>query len=131
MSLESQVRQFNTTYGKPMSSKPRLPTKDEAALLVDLLEEELQELKDAIAAGDLVEISDAITDIIYVAGQQGTTLGLPIDSLLQEVQRSNLSKLGIDGKPIYREDGKVLKGPNFSEPQIAKVLMGELYDSLR
>ena len=129
MSLESQVRQFNLTYEKPMSKKPRLPTETEAVLLLDLLEEELQELKDAIAAGDLVEIADAITDIIYVAGQQGTTLGLPIDALLQEVQRSNLSKLGSNGKPIYREDGKVLKGEGYSEPQIAKVLMGELYES--
>ena len=126
-SLESQVRQFNVTYGKPMSEKPRLPTVSEAKLLVDLIEEELEELKVAIANQDLVEIADAVADLQYVSAQQGTMLGLPIDALLREVQRSNMSKLGADGKPIYREDGKVLKGPNFSEPQISKVLMGELY----
>ena len=120
-SLESQVRQFNVTYGKPMSEKPRLPTESEAKLLVALIEEELE------ANQDLVEIADAIADLQYVSAQQGTMIGLPIDALLREVQRSNMSKLGADGKPIYREDGKVLKGPNFSEPQISKVLMGELY----
>ena len=126
-SLEAQVRQFNVTYGKPMSEKPRLPTVSEAKLLVDLIEEELEELKVAIANQDLVEIADAIGDIPYVTAQQATMLGIPVDALLREIQRSNMSKLGADGKPIYREDGKVLKGPNFSEPQISKVLMGELY----
>ena len=125
--LESQVRQFNNTYGKVMSDKPRLPTESEATLMNNLIHEELMELNDAIDAGDLVEIADAIADILYVTAQQATMLGLPIDALLKEVQRSNMSKLGANGKPIYREDGKVLKGPNFSEPKIAKVLMGELY----
>lgn len=128
MSLESQVRQFNETYGKQMSSKPRLPTETEATLMNNLIHEELMELNEAMDKGDLVEIADAIGDILYVTAQQATILGLPVDALLQEIQRSNLSKLGADGKPIYREDGKVLKGPNFSEPQISKVLMGELYD---
>ncbi len=127
MGLESQVRQFNTTYGKAMSDKPRLPTEPEATLMNNLIMEELQELNEAMDNKDLVEIADAIGDILYVTAQQATILGLPVDALLQEIQRSNLSKLGADGKPIYREDGKVLKGPNFSEPQIAKVLMGELY----
>jgi predicted HAD superfamily Cof-like phosphohydrolase len=125
--LESQVRQFNETYGKPMSEKPRLPTEAEATLMNNLIHEELMELNEAIDAGDLVEIADAIADILFVTAQQATMLGLPVDALLKEVQRSNMSKLGADGKPIYREDGKVLKGPNFSEPEIAKVLMGELY----
>ena len=125
-SLEQQVRQFNVTYGKPMSEKPRLPTVSEAKLLVDLIEEELEELKVAIANQDLIEIADAIVDLPYVAAQQGTMLGLPIDALLKEVQRSNMSKLDDNGKPIYREDGKVLKGPNFSEPRINAVLQGAL-----
>jgi predicted HAD superfamily Cof-like phosphohydrolase len=126
-SLEAQVRQFNVTYGKPMSEKPRLPTESEATLMNNLIHEELMELNEAIDNQDLVEIADAIGDILYVTAQQATMLGMPVDSLLREIQRSNMSKLGADGKPIYREDGKVLKGPNFSEPQISKVLLGELY----
>lgn len=128
MSIEAQVRQFNTTYNKEMSDKPRLPTEPEATLMNNLIMEEVMELNEAMDAGDIVEIADAIGDILYVTAQQATILGLPVDALLAEIQRSNLSKLGADGKPIYREDGKVLKGPNFSEPQISKVLMGELYD---
>jgi predicted HAD superfamily Cof-like phosphohydrolase len=122
MSLEQQVNQFNETYKKDMSPIPRLPTEPEATLMVDLIDEERMELKRAIDNGDLVEVADAIADILYVTAQQARLIGLPIDALLREVQRSNMSKLGADGKPVYREDGKVLKGPNFSEPDIAKVL---------
>ena len=122
MSLEQQVIQFNTTYAKEMSPVPRLPTEPEADLMNDLLVEELVELNEAIDDGDLVEIADALGDIIYVAAQQATILGIPIDAVLREIQRSNMSKLGADGKPIYRADGKVLKGPNFSEPDIARML---------
>lgn len=121
-SLESQVKQFNTTYKKEMSDKPRLPTEPEATLMNNLILEELQELNEAMDSGNLIEIADAVADIIYVTAQQASLIGLPIDALLREVQRSNLSKLGADGKPIFREDGKVLKGPNFSEPDIAGVL---------
>jgi predicted HAD superfamily Cof-like phosphohydrolase len=94
----------------------------EATRLHNLILEELMELNDAIDAGDIVEVADALADILYVTAQQAVTLGFPVDALLREVQRSNMSKLGADGKPIYREDGKVLKGPNFSQPDIAKVL---------
>ena len=126
MSLESQVTQFNETYNVPMASKPTLPTEYEATLCNDLIAEELMELNDAFDNADIVEIADALTDIIYVAAQQAVKWGLPIDALLREVQRSNMSKLGADGLPIYREDGKVLKGPNFSEPQISTVLVAKL-----
>jgi len=122
MSLEQQVNQFNTTYNVPTSEIPRLPTDMEATRLHNLILEELMELNDAIDAGDIVEVADALADILYVTAQQAVTLGFPVDALLREVQRSNMSKLGADGKPIYREDGKVLKGPNFSQPDIAKVL---------
>jgi len=122
MSLEQQVRQFNTTYKKVMSEEPRLPTESEATLMNSLIHEELMELNEAMDAGDLVEIADALADILYVTAQQATIIGLPVDALLREVQRSNMSKLGADGNPIYREDGKVLKGINFSEPDISKVL---------
>ena len=122
MSLEMQVKQFNRTYGKQMSPVPRLPTETEATLMNSLIYEELMELNEAMDNNDIVEIADAIGDIIYVTAQQAAILGLPVDALLREIQRSNLSKLGADGKPLYREDGKVLKGPDFSEPNITKVL---------
>tara|TARA_R110002074_G_scaffold104568_2_gene225843 strand:+ start:7521 stop:7826 length:306 start_codon:yes stop_codon:yes gene_type:complete len=100
----------------------------EATRLHNLILEELMELNDAIDAGDIVEIADAIADIIYVTAQQAVTLGFPVDALLREVQRSNMSKLGADGLPIFRDDGKVLKGPNFSEPNITKVLTEAGYE---
>jgi predicted HAD superfamily Cof-like phosphohydrolase len=128
MSLEQQVVQFNTTYKKEMSPIPRLPTEPEATLMVDLITEELMELNEALDDGDIIEVADALADILYVTAQQMTTLGFPVDALLREVQRSNMSKLGADGLPIYREDGKVLKGPNFSQPDIAKVLREAGYE---
>jgi predicted HAD superfamily Cof-like phosphohydrolase len=122
VSLEQQVNQFNETYKKDMSPIPRLPTEPEATLLVNLITEELMELNEALDNGDLVEVSDAIADLLYVTAQQARLIGLPVDALVREVHGSNMSKLGADGKPVYREDGKVLKGPNFSEPDIARVL---------
>lgn len=121
-SIEAQVRQFNATYKVPTSSKPRLPTASEAIRLIDCIQEEVDEADDAIAQGDLVALADALADIIYITAQQAVTLGFPIDALLREVQRSNMSKLGEDGEPIFREDGKVLKGPNFSEPDLKSIL---------
>ena len=127
MSLEQQVIQFNATYKKDMSGVPRLPTEPESTLMNNLIMEELEELNEAIDNGDIKEVADAIADILYVTAQQATTLGFPVDALLREVQRSNMSKLGADGLPMYREDGKVLKGPNFSEPDIMSVLEGAGY----
>jgi predicted HAD superfamily Cof-like phosphohydrolase len=123
MSLEAQVRQFNHTYKVSTSSKPRLPNREEAVRLLTLIDEEREELKEAIDNRDIVEIADALADILYVTAQQAVTLGFPIDALLREVQRSNMSKLGEDGEPIFREDGKVLKGPNFSEPELKSILV--------
>lgn len=128
-SLEMMVRQFNEVYEVEESPKPKLPTEAEATLCNNLILEELAELNEAFDTQNIVEIADAITDIIYVTAQQGAKMGLPIDALLREVQRSNLSKLGDDGKPIRREDGKVLKGPNFSEPNISGILMEVSYES--
>mgnify|MGYP000329073386 CR=1 FL=1 len=122
MSLEQQVKQFNNTYKVPMKPYPELPTEDEATLFTDLVTEELMEFNEAMDEGDLTGVADAIADILYVTAQQATKLGFPITALLREVQRSNMSKLGEDGEPIFREDGKVLKGPNFSEPDLASVL---------
>ena len=128
MSLEQQVKQFNTTYKVETSETPRLPNDMEATRLHNLILEELMELNDALDAGDIVEVADALADIIYVTAQQAVTLGFPVEALLREVQRSNMSKLGIDGLPIIREDGKVLKGPRFSPPNITKVLTEAWYE---
>lgn len=122
MSLEQMVRQFNNTYGVKESSIPRLPTPEEADRIYNMVWEELQETNDELDARDLVKLAKELTDILYVTAQQMAVLGLPIDALLREVQRSNMSKLDRDGKPIYREDGKVLKGPDYSPANIIKVL---------
>jgi predicted HAD superfamily Cof-like phosphohydrolase len=130
MSLESQVRQFNAVYNRKCAPKPKLPTSGQAALCVSLIEEELWELAEGLRKQDVLEIADALTDIIYVTAQQATVWGMPVDALLREVQRSNMSKLGADGKPVIREDGKVIKGPNFSEPDIAKVLRENINENI-
>lgn len=120
--LGQMVNQFNTTYQVPAFVTPVIPTEDQMDAMYSMIHEELIELCDAMDAKDPIGIADALTDIIYVTAQQAAKYGYPVDALLAEVQRSNLSKLGEDGKPIFREDGKVLKGPNFTAPDIAKVL---------
>lgn len=117
------VKQFNETY-KPddISPVPRVPMPDDQELFGSLIVEELHELARGFDNGDPVEIFDAICDIIYVTAQQAHLHGYPLDEGLREVQRSNMSKLGLDGEPIIREDGKVLKGPNYSPPNLRKVL---------
>ena len=122
MSNFDKVEDFMLTYGQEVLYTPTLPSKEVQDLRVELIEEELQELKDAIADGDLVEIADALTDILYVTYGAGHSFGVPLDICFAEVQRSNMSKLGADGQPIYRDDGKILKGPNYSEPDIKSCL---------
>lgn len=127
MSLEQLVRQFNDTYNVETSDKPRLPTKEEALRIMRLIKEEADETDTELATiytggTELHKLAKELTDILYVTAQQMVTIGLPVDALLREVQRSNMSKLGEDGKPIFREDGKVLKGPNYSPADIQKVL---------
>lgn len=124
MSLEEQVAQFNEKYEIEVSPIPRLPTEEEATLMHNLILEELLELNEAIDSKDLTETFDAICDILYVTAQQAHRLGLPITEGLREVQRSNLSKLGADGKPVKREDGKVIKGPLYSPPDLESILVG-------
>lgn len=128
MSLEQLVRQFNTTYQVQERPFPQLPTEIEATRMNALITEELMELNEALDQQDLVGICDALADILYVTAQQATVLGLPVDALLREVQRSNMSKLGEDGKPIFREDGKVLKGESYSPPDLLKVLKEHGYE---
>ena len=91
-------------------------------LRIDLIEEELNELKEAIKNNDIVEVADALTDILYVTYGAGHSFGVDLDKCFDEVQRSNMSKLGEDGKPIYNESGKVMKGPNYFAPDLKKII---------
>ena len=116
------VKTFMKTFGQDVKDSPELPNQETTNLRLELIAEELGELEEAIANKNLVEIADALTDILYVTYGAGHAFGLDLDACFREVQRSNMSKLGEDGKPIYREDGKVLKGPNYSEPDLKKTL---------
>lgn len=118
-----RVKIFHETYGLPVKGVPDISDDKTNILRVGLLEEEVQELKEALEAGDIVEVLDALTDIQYVLDGAYLSFGLSHlkEVAFAEVQRSNLSKLGADGKPIRREsDGKVMKGPNYSAPDIAQ-----------
>jgi len=129
MTLEQQVKQFNKTYNVPTADIPTVPDEPEATRMVNLITEELMELNEAIDNRDIIEFADAVADILYVTAQQAVVLGLPVDALLREVHRSNMSKLDNEGNPILREDGKVLKGDNFTPPDISGIL-DEHYDNL-
>ena len=116
------VKKFMEAFGQEVKEKPEIPDAETVNLRIELIAEELEELWDACEKKDLVEIADALTDILYVTYGAGHAFGIDLDKCFREVQRSNMSKLGEDGKPIYREDGKVMKGPNYSEPNLKKVL---------
>nr|BDD43650.1 hypothetical protein 5 [Paracoccaceae bacterium] len=120
------VGEFMETFGQEVKTKPEAPDDNTIALRVDLIEEELKELMHALYHDpdkvDLVEVADALTDILYVTYGAGHAFGINLDKCFEEVQASNMSKLGEDGKPIYREDGKVLKGNNYFKPRLDKVL---------
>ena len=119
-----RVKEFMESFGQEVKSKPAWPHWETMDLRIDLIQEELGELKDAIVNGDgtLVDVADALSDLLYVVYGAGHSFGIDLDNCFAEVHRSNMSKLGEDGKPIYREDGKVLKGPNFSEPDLERVM---------
>lgn len=122
MSNFTDVKNFMETFGQEVKMKPEWPDIETQKLRVELIVEELSELEDANEEQDLVAVADALTDILYVTYGAGHAYGIDLDACFKEVQRSNMSKLGEDGEPIYREDGKVLKGPNFSEPDLKSVL---------
>jgi predicted HAD superfamily Cof-like phosphohydrolase len=109
---------FHSMYGMPIEETPRLLEPERAELRVKLIEEELGELIDALEAGDIVEAADALGDLIYVVNGMAIEMGINLDHVVRVIQVSNETKLGEDGKPIYREDGKVLKGPNYEPPKI-------------
>ena len=112
------VKKFMKTFGQIVRTKPQFPDDKTMQLRYDLIKEELDELKQAMESKNLVEIADALTDILYVTYGAGYAYGIDLDKCFKEVQRANMSKLGKDGKPIYNEKGKVMKGPNYYGPNL-------------
>ena len=117
-----KVGLFMKTFGQEVKSKPSLSSDKINNLRINLIEEELKELKEAIKNGDLKETIDALTDILYVTYGAGHSFGVNLDECFEEVQKSNMSKLGSDGKPIYNEQGKVMEGPKYFKPDLKKFL---------
>ncbi len=122
MSNFNKVKAFMNTYGQDVKEKAEFPENKIVKLRIDLIEEELNELKEAIKNKDIVEVADALTDILYVTYGAGHSFGVNLDECFDEVQRSNMSKLGVDGKPIYNDSGKVMKGPNYFAPNLKKIV---------
>ena len=122
MSNFSKVGTFMKTFGQEVKTKPSFSTDKINKLRIDLIKEELEELTEAMNNKDLLEVADALTDILYVTYGAGHAFGIDLDKCFEEVQNSNMSKLGEDGKPIYNENGKVLKGPNYFKPNLLKII---------
>ena len=125
MSNFNKVKAFMNTYGQDIKEKASFPEDSIVQLRVDLIEVELNELKEAIKNNDIVEVADALTDILYVTYGAGHSFGVNLDKCFDEVQRSNMSKLGEDGNPIYNDSGKVMKGPNYSVPNLKKIIVSD------
>ena len=117
-----KVRLFMKTYGQDVKDKAGLSDIKTNKLRIDLIKEELEELTEAMKDENLLEVADALTDILYVTYGAGHAFGIDLDKCFEEVQNSNMSKLGEDGKPIYNEAGKVMKGPNYFKPDLSKYL---------
>ena len=117
-----KVKIFMETFGQEIKSKSSLSSDKINSLRLSLIQEELDELKKAIQDKDIVEVADALTDILYVTYGAGHAFGIDLDKCFNEVQNSNMSKLGDDGKPIYNENGKVMKGPNYFKPDLSKYI---------
>ena len=120
MSNFSKVGTFMKTFGQDVKTKPSFSTDKINKLRIDLIKEELDELKEAMNNKDLLEVADALTDILYVTYGAGHAFGIDLDKCFEEVQNSNMSKLDENGKPIYNEAGKVMKGPNYYKPDLTK-----------
>ena len=118
-----KVKLFMLTYGQEVKTKSEFSNDKTNELRVDLIKEELDELTNAMKEKDLIEVADALTDILYVTYGAGHAFGIDLDKCFDEVQNSNMSKLGDDGKPIYNEAGKVMKGPNYFKPDLSKFLI--------
>ena len=117
-----KVKQFMQTFGQEVKTKASFSDEKTNQLRLDLITEELEELKNAIERKDLLEVADALTDILYVTYGAGHAFGINLDKCFDEVQNSNMSKLGKSGKPIYNESGKVMKGPDYFKPDLSKFL---------
>ena len=122
MSNFDDVKIFMLTFGQEVKIRAEFPKEKIIKLRYDLIEEELNELQNAIKTKNLKEIADALTDILYVTYGAGHAYGIDLDKCFSEVQRSNMSKLGEDGKPIYNEKGKVMKGPKYFEPNLKQFI---------
>ena len=117
-----KVKNFMETFGQEVKSSPSFSTTKINELRYNLIKEELDEFRQALDSNDLLEVADALTDILYVTYGAGHAFGINLDSCFEEVQNSNMSKLGKDGKPIYNDQGKVLKGPNYFKPDLSKFI---------
>ena len=122
MSNFSKVGTFMKTFGQEVKDKPAFSTDKINKLRIDLIKEELEELTEAMKNNDLLEVADALTDILYVTYGAGHAFGIDLDKCFEEVQNSNMSKLDDNGKPIYNEHGKVMKGPNYFKPDLTKFI---------
>ena len=122
MSNFSKVGIFMKTFGQDVKKKPSFSTDKINKLRLDLIKEELSELNDAMNNKDLLEVADDLTDILYVTYGAGHAFGIDLDKCFDEVQNSNMSKLDENGKPIYNEHGKVMKGPNYFKPDLSKFI---------
>ena len=120
MSNFNKVGTFMKTFGQEVKTKPSFSSDKINKLRIDLIKEELDELKEAMKNNDLLEVADALTDILYVTYGAGHAFGVDLDKCFDEVQNSNMSKLGENGEPIYNESGKVMKGPNYFKPDLSK-----------
>jgi predicted HAD superfamily Cof-like phosphohydrolase len=117
--------EFMNVFGQETLTRPTLPSFDLAGLRLDLIQEEVDELREGLANQDIVEIADALTDILYVVYGAGHAFGIDLDKCYQEVHRSNMTKLDADGKPLFREDGKVMKSDSYEPPNLTKIILGE------
>ena len=122
MSNFNKVKTFMNTYGQEIRDKASFPNKKIVQLRIDLIQEELNELKEAITSNDIIEVADALTDILYVTYGAGHSFGINLDKCFDEVQDSNMSKLDENKQPIYSENGKVMKGPNYYPPNLKKII---------
>ena len=122
MSNFEKVKNFMTTYGQEVKESASFPDENIIKLRLKLIKEELEELEQALNDKNLLEVADALTDILYVTYGAGHSFGINLDACFEEVQRSNMSKLDEDGKPIYNEYGKVMKGPKFSKPNLKQFI---------
>tara|TARA_B000000532_G_scaffold161829_1_gene130454 strand:+ start:108 stop:479 length:372 start_codon:yes stop_codon:yes gene_type:complete len=117
------VKKFMEKFGQEIKEKAGFPSEKITSLRFALIKEELDELRDAMDNKDIKEVADALTDILYVTYGAGHAFGINLDKCFKEVQNSNMSKLGLDGKPIYNDKGKVMKGPNYFKPDLGKFVI--------